>query len=164
MAKSNAVDVILEHVHEMVKAWDETGGDARRVYEALQNTPVGKLSWNTFRTRASVIVTAWKAGRLDTVRDLEKEIEKLQAHMSVQKQRIEELESVRNNERKKLDKQLDTPAPRRLAGWTLNRHSRGYWRGFRRIKGKLYSIHLGRTLDTKALAKLEAKNKALGVE
>nr|CRH07364.1 Protein of unknown function [Candidatus Magnetococcus massalia] len=55
-------------------------------------------------------------------------------------------------------------APHRLMGWSLNQHSRGYWRAFRKVAGKSRCVYLGSKLDLKtAETKLKEKNKKLGV-
>ena len=38
--------------------------------------------------------------------------------------------------------------PKNILGWSIRRNNRGYWMAYRKINGKLRSIHLGREMDS----------------
>lgn len=52
--------------------------------------------------------------------------------------------------------------PKRINGWTVCKSKDGYHRAFKRINGKLFSVHIGRKLDRKiASLKIWQKEKQL---
>jgi regulator of replication initiation timing len=46
-----------------------------------------------------------------------------------------------------LPEHKDSYAIKKITGWTPNRDKRGYWRIFRRIRGKLFHAYIGKKLD-----------------
>ncbi|ABK43321.1 transcriptional regulator, Fis family [Magnetococcus marinus MC-1] len=116
---ADAVALLLERMEAVRDAFRQADGDARQAHEQLRSHPVGIIPWETFQIHAPMLLAAWDAG--------------FQAGLRVGADDD--------------DQGSNHDAPRRLAGWSLNQHARGYWRAFRKVAGKSRCVYLGTKLD-----------------
>ncbi len=59
------------------------------------------------------------------------------------------LETLRSDETspRRLETLPVSCVPKNILGWSIRRNKRGYWMAYRKINGKLRSIHIGRNLE-----------------
>lgn len=168
MAQPDAVQILLANIQDVLAAFRENGEDTRKTFTFLAGKipAIGAMEWNTFRTRLSVVVSAWEAGHAfqsDTVRDLEREIAGLREELASARS---EIGQIQQGQRQAgigtvMSGQIvaDTEIPKTMEGWSINQHKRGFWRAFRKVQGKSRCVYLGMKFDPLAAReKLVAAN------
>lgn len=169
----DAVQILLDHIQDVLAAFHGAGGDARQAHATLaEKIPAFQgMEWNTFRTRVRVVVAAWQAGHAhgaDTVRALEQEIAGLREELETAKADMVRYFSALQSQIQADIKAADGKSvagmdiPKTMEGWSLNQHARGFWRAFRKVNGKSRCVYLGIKFDHLAARdKLVAANARL---
>lgn len=169
MAEADATKILLDHIQDVLAAFKDADGNTRASYDILAGSiaDVGAMAWNTFRTRSPVVVAAWEAGnshQSETVRDLEQTIVILQEDLTAARSDMGKIQSqIQADTGETMSGQIQADTiPKTLEGWSINQHHRGYWRAFRKVKGKSRCVYLGSKFDAiAAQQKLIAANAAM---
>jgi len=152
LKKNNPIRFFLNHQETILTAFEQNQSSPKRSWEILNKTlPELKMamSQNTFKQYISVFSLVIKeTGRvrqkLDNkeleIKKLFKKISQLEFKLDGVKAPISSILSVRH----KLDNN-----PNRIEGWNVRQSKDGYYRCYRKIDKKLYSIYIGKTLNQK---------------
>jgi hypothetical protein len=133
---TDAVSLLLDNLEEIKDAFRNAGGDINLTFGSLNKTPVGILPWDSFQYQVPILLAAWEAGYQTGKK------------VNTKEDFIGGFDDV----------------PRRLAGWSINQHARGYLRAFRKVEGRSRCVYLGTKFNQEeAIKKLKAKNVELGV-
>ena len=157
---SQPVEMLLKDLPALCEAFS-LSASAKGVYESH---PWG-IPFNTFKTVAPVIVATAKA--LDCKHEaIEQEVCQLRADLEKAQQESTALREEVARLRESLDAmqsqvaipvQEATPPPSRFNGWNVQTGKDGYIRLYRKVAGKVRTLHVGKVWDeAKAVEKVSA--------
>ena len=173
--KENPVRYRISHEEIILDAYQESKGP-KGAWESLQeDLPVlpQVMRYNTFKqyiTPFSKIMeqVTQRLHRNEQSRAALKEtIKALRQEKNMVERRLRAIEGrrlhkVTQKEQSQAVRQGLHKEVKNIQGWTMHKAKDGYYRLHRKIKGRVHSIYLGKTLDTeKALNKISAKEKTL---
>jgi len=106
-----------------------------------------------------------KQNRAEILKQLEETLKKKTRLEAELNKRNIELNDVRQIKQSKSQvKQKSDDRPKRIAGWSVQHSKDGYYRCYRKISKRVYSVYLGKVLDVKeAENRISAKEKSLGI-
>ena len=152
------IEFIIQHLSAILAAHKQ-GGTSKAAWVILtgalpeiQNV----MSFATFRQYSVLIVALSKSGNLGSVKC---ELLNNDEELDSVKQEVNRLQELRHSVKQSKVKQLKPKQGLTIAGWSIQ-HSGGYYRGFRRVDGKIEGVHLGKNLDN-AESRIAAKEAKL---
>lgn len=184
---ASPISFLFEHERLILQTYTQNNAKPAATWQCLEKT-LPQLSqtmtFNTFKQYVSVFVSVKSRldevrqnekhrlerkldnamGRLDKVRRQKKRIIARLRKVQARKKQIKtELDKVRQSKPDDTEKQqkLDS-VPKRICGWNVQHSKDGYYRCYRKIEKRLYSIYLGKNPDMeKSRARIRAKEKEL---
>ena len=155
MPDSNPIKFILNHKSSILPIHCRNGQKAKQTWNRLKDSlPELQqvMKFNTFKQYLSVITAVTSnldiaTGKIETVRQM------------VSNSSIQE-----NNGLDKVRQEINHP-PKRILGWNVRKGKDGYYRCYRKINNRVYSIYLGKTIDVqKAQRRIEKKEKGVRLD
>ena len=133
------IEFLMEHRKLILQQYRENDGKAKKAWQGLQKTlpqlPEA-ISFNTFKQYVSVFAVV--ADGLD---------------------KVIQTDPIAASVTQGLDKN-----PKRICGWNVQKSKDGYYRCYRKIAKRVYSVYIGKNLDLKkAQVRITEKEKTLGL-
>jgi hypothetical protein len=174
MPQKSPIQFMLKHKKIIIETYGQSDKNYGKTWEALQKTlpELAKaMRINTFKQYMSgFVVFIMELEKVIQERDLVIQIlyktERLKSKLETRVKKLEEgLDNVIQNKNvnDRAIQQLDNP-PKRLDGWSVQLAKDGYYRCYRKIANRVYSVYIGKIFDVdKARGKITKKEKQLGL-
>ncbi len=137
MSQMNPIEFIVSHKEMIVPIHNQCKSQTKRTWEILKQVLPELQQTMKFNTfKQYLSVLTVVAGHLDE----------------------------REAAEKKVRQQLDNH-PKRISGWSVQKANDGYYRCYRKIRNKVYSIYIGKKLNLqKAQDRIREKELILGLD
>jgi hypothetical protein len=174
MSKKSPIQFLIENKAPVFEAYERNGKNYVKTWENLLETlpDLSKaMRLNTFKQYMAVFsvfvleldkVTQERDRAIRELKDMELRKAKLETRVEEFKKKLDKVtqkEIVKEQVTHKLHNQ-----PKRIAGWSIQKAKDGYYRCYRKVANKVYSIYIGKTFDAeKAHRRIIEKEKRLGL-
>ncbi len=165
MIKERPIDFITNHKDLILESYQQNNHKPKITWYLLQEKLPKisqQMSFNTFKQYVTVYYAAYqqfkeKEERLKMLKNehinLNNQVKKLEKKLY----KVTQKSTNQTLVRQKLDSDL-----KKIAGWNVQQAKDGYYRCYRKIKKKVHTIYIGKTLDVKkARKRIKEKENAL---
>ncbi len=165
---------LIENKASVFEAYEQNDRNYGKTWKNLQETlpDLAKaMRLNTFKQYMAVFsafvheldkVTQERDGAIRELSAMERRKTELETRVGELEGKLDKViqsGNVKERVTHKLDKR-----PKRIAGWSIQKAKDGYYRCYRKVANKVYSVYIGKTFDAeKARLRIIEKEKSLGV-
>ena len=161
--KKNPVQILIEKRESVIGAY-EAGKGPKGAWNVLEKEVpeiAESMTFNTFKQYVTPFVQI-AAEYESKLQEVSQEVHKLRER---EREVLERLESASKTPKKEGSQEVHNKRIENINGWNIYRNKDGYFRMHRKYGGLAHSIYLGKVFDReKAIAKIEAKEKELGIQ
>jgi hypothetical protein len=138
------VEILIKHRHRIQQIYLESGSWLK-TYETLSSEiqEVAEMSVETFKQYAEIMIEFNKSLNRD------EELTAVKHELEQVKQELKKIHGVNAAVKQGVN----------ISGWSIQ-ESKGYFRAFRKMGGKMYAVYLGKTLEN-AETKIELKEQQI---